>query len=161
MRVVPGLLIPFLTMGCGPTDDGKANDDTITATYYEDVKPILDGHCINCHSDEVGISPFPLTTYESASAIADLIAVKVSAKRMPPWGAEPGHTPLKYDVSLSDEQIELQNWRVIDPSDLLTKPAVAFPVHQKGKIRICIDQYRPRSNIPDCVYRSDKSKCGY
>ena len=72
-------------------------------TYYADIKPILDGHCINCHSDEAGISPFPLTTYASAAAIRDRVAEAVSAKRMPPWGAEPGHTPLKYDVSLSIE----------------------------------------------------------
>jgi len=96
----------ILAVACHPEDDLKASTET-APTYYAEVKPILDGYCVNCHSDQVGISPFPLTTYESASAIADLIAVEVSAKRMPPWGAEPGHMPFKFDVSLTDEQIDL------------------------------------------------------
>ena len=90
-------------------------------TYYEDAKPILDAYCVTCHSDSQGIAPFSLADYSSSNEIKDLIAIEVAAKRMPPWGAEPGHTPLKYDVSLSEEQIEtLVTWaeqgREGDPS---------------------------------------------
>jgi hypothetical protein len=108
MRVALGSILLFLVMACRPQGDVEASNDTTTgSTYYEDVKPILDAYCISCHGDEAGIAPFPLTTYESAAASAELIAEEVSAKRMPPWGAEPGHTLLKFDVSLSEEQIDL------------------------------------------------------
>jgi hypothetical protein len=116
MRAALGLMTPALLMACHSPDAGKAGSTTDTAaehapatgpTYYADIKPILDAYCISCHSEEAGISPFPLTTYASAAAIRGRVAEEVSAKRMPPWGAESGHTPLKYDVSLSDEQIDL------------------------------------------------------
>jgi mono/diheme cytochrome c family protein len=92
-----------LLAACRSEDDVQS---TNAPTYFEDVKPIFDGYCVDCHAADGGIS-FPLTTYESTAAIAALIAEEVAEKRMPPWGAEPGHTPLKFDVSLSEEQIDL------------------------------------------------------
>jgi len=86
-------------------------------TYYEDVKPILDSYCVTCHGEAKGIAPFSLVDYAAAESVKELIAIEVEAKRMPPWGAEPGHTPLKYDVSLSDEQIETLVAWAADPKE--------------------------------------------
>ena len=78
------LIALALLMACHPKDPVEASNDTATTdttdttdttgpTYYEDVKPILDGYCVNCHSDEATIAPVPLTNYASAATVKDRI----------------------------------------------------------------------------------------
>ncbi len=57
---------------------------TITPTYYTDVQPILDRHCVSCHVVS-GIGPFPLTTAKEAVDKAQIIAAVVKSGYMPPW----------------------------------------------------------------------------
>ena len=53
-------------------------------TYYQDIKPILDKHCIGCHVAG-GIAPFALTTPQEAIKHASVIAGVTAANYMPPW----------------------------------------------------------------------------
>ena len=53
-------------------------------TYYQDIKPILDKHCIGCHVAG-GIAPFSLTSPEEAVKRAPVIARVTSSNYMPPW----------------------------------------------------------------------------
>lgn len=54
------------------------------ATYYGDVAPILERHCVQCHREgEVG--PFVLDTYEAASKHAKQVALAARTRFMPPW----------------------------------------------------------------------------
>ncbi len=79
-------------------------------TWHADVAPILKAHCADCHSDG-GIAPFDLSTYDGAAAVAALAAASAEARTMPPWGASPGDVGLKFDLSLTDAQIEtLRAW---------------------------------------------------
>ena len=55
-------------------------------TYYEDVKPIIDAKCTQCHVDG-GIGPLPLTTFEEVDLVKELVALDVSQGKMPPWRA--------------------------------------------------------------------------
>jgi len=163
MRVALGLMAPILAMACHSPDNTKASGtsgvDTATDSvagphYYEDIKPILDGYCIHCHSDEAGISPFPLTDYTSAAAIRERIAEAVSTRRMPPWGAEPGHTPLRFDVSLSDEQIDLLvAWSIDGEEGNATDEGDPIAVDRGGMERIDLElpmavEYAP-TGYPD------------
>ncbi len=55
-------------------------------TYYQDVEPILNAHCVDCHRAG-GAAPFALTSYEQARALAPSIAMMTHEQRMPPWPA--------------------------------------------------------------------------
>ena len=86
----------LLSMGC----DSKQS----VATYYQDVKPILDSRCVNCHVDGA-IGGFNLADPETVVQLAPLIAATVENGQMPPW---PADSSIAYsnDWSLNDEQIE-------------------------------------------------------
>ena len=73
-------------------------------TYYADIKPIIDAHCVACHV-EGGSGPFPLVTAEQVKARAGSIAAATAARTMPPFPAAPAVRPYLYDISLSDAQI--------------------------------------------------------
>lgn len=91
----------FVIIGCSPD---------VQVGYYEDVKPILDGRCVNCHQAG-GVAPFAMDNHADASVLADAIAANTEARQMPPWGAVSGHQDYKDDPSLSAEQLQiLQLW---------------------------------------------------
>ncbi|MFZ5475185.1 MAG: monooxygenase [Myxococcota bacterium] len=108
-------MLPLLLTACAPTPDRTpSRDDTTTdagdLTYYEHVKPIVDAKCAGCHAVG-GIGPFPLTTFEQASAMREAMAGAVAAGRMPPWPAGEGCNEYAGDRSLTDEQIAvLTEW---------------------------------------------------
>ena len=91
-------------------DAGSDADDTDAAesnapTYHADVKPIVDGRCVKCHT-EGGIGPFPLTSYDEVESLKGLVKNVVGQKTMPPYLAADGCRKYKHDSSLTDQQIE-------------------------------------------------------
>jgi hypothetical protein len=95
-----------LVLGCSSAEP----EPVATPTYWQDVKPILDGRCIDCHRDE-SIAPFTLTSYAEARTASTLVARAVADRIMPPWGAVSGHQSYRFDPSLSDEQIAtIERW---------------------------------------------------
>ncbi|MEZ4298726.1 MAG: monooxygenase [Polyangiaceae bacterium] len=91
------------TGGGGSGGDGGGNVES-AASYYRDVKPILDSKCVGCHS-EGGIGPFSLASYEAAKPMVGLIKDEVSSGAMPPWPPNKDCNEYWGDRSLSDEQI--------------------------------------------------------
>jgi hypothetical protein len=80
------------------------------ASYYKDVKPILDEKCANCHVSG-GIAPFPLTDPNDVLANKTLIRAAVAGRVMPPWMADNGCADYSNDRSLSDTQIHtITSW---------------------------------------------------
>ena len=79
-------------------------------TYTNDIAPILQRSCVQCHNPDGG-APMPLTTYEEvrpyARAIKTRTAMGPRAGVMPPWFVEKniGIQHYKGDLSLSDEEI--------------------------------------------------------
>ena len=53
-------------------------------TYYRDVLPILQQHCVSCHRPGQ-IAPMSFLTYADTRPWADAIKQVVSSGRMPPW----------------------------------------------------------------------------
>jgi len=77
----------------------------LAATFYQDVLPILQDHCQQCHRPGQ-IAPMPLVTYDQAKAKAKAIAQMVRSKKMPPWLADPKYGHFSNDPSLTAAQIE-------------------------------------------------------
>jgi len=73
-------------------------------TYYGTVGPILQTHCVGCHS-EGGIAPFPLDDPQWAVRMAPAMAAAVQSGRMPPWPPGGDTPPLQGDRRLSAETI--------------------------------------------------------
>jgi mono/diheme cytochrome c family protein len=96
-------------------------------TYYQDVKPILDAHCVGCHT-EGGLGPFPLDSYEAVSDVAEMIPEMIESRQMPPFLAAPAVRPLAYDTSLSDEQIALVSRWVREGARMGDATAEAPPI---------------------------------
>jgi hypothetical protein len=73
-------------------------------TFFHDVAPILQKHCQSCHKPG-DIAPMPLVTYSNVRPWARAIAGAVSAKKMPPWFADPCCGVFANDRSLTNEEI--------------------------------------------------------
>jgi hypothetical protein len=73
-------------------------------TFYRDVLPILQERCEGCHRAGE-IAPMPLVNYEQARPFARAIAADASARKMPPWFADPSIGHFSNDPSLSPQQI--------------------------------------------------------
>jgi hypothetical protein len=59
-------------------------------TFTKDVAPIFYKACIECHRATM-FAPMPLATYEDARPYVRAIKQRVSARTMPPWGADMPH----------------------------------------------------------------------
>ena len=70
-------------------EDSNADDDgdEDRVTYYEDVLPILNDNCVNCHT-EGGLAPFAVDDYAEAKTWATSIVAATSSRTMPPWGVD-------------------------------------------------------------------------
>ena len=66
----------------------------VEATWAEDVMPIFQAKCQECHRPD-SIAPMSLLTYEQVSAFAPLIRYRVENRVMPPWHVNP-------DVGIQD-----------------------------------------------------------
>jgi len=73
-------------------------------TYWQDVRPILQHHCVKCHSPgEVG--PFPLRTYDEVLSHAGFIAHVTRTRYMPPWKADTAFRHFANENVLSEQEI--------------------------------------------------------
>jgi hypothetical protein len=81
-----------------------------TLTFYKDVAPILQAHCVSCHRPGE-IAPMSLITYDQVRPWAAAIKEAIVLRQMPPWSAvaPPGH--FSNDWRLSDDQIDtIRRW---------------------------------------------------
>jgi hypothetical protein len=83
--------------------DGSSGDPSaVTVTYHRDVRPLIERHCVSCHSAG-NIGPFELTSYEDVYAFRDVSLATIEFGTMPPWGMTPDCGDFVGDPSLSDE----------------------------------------------------------
>ncbi|HZR25193.1 MAG TPA: cytochrome c [Vicinamibacterales bacterium] len=77
-----------------------------TPTFAKDVAPIVFDKCASCHRPGE-VAPMSLLSYEDVRPWAKVIKTKVTAREMPPWGADPEHSlKMRNDKSLSRQQID-------------------------------------------------------
>lgn len=152
-RVFAASLFLFATVSCGESDEpettadnGDNNGNSIdtpgdtsgddTLTFYKDVKPITDSHCVRCHDAE-GVGYFDMTDADTVVIWAGAIKASTTNRSMPPYGAQateectPEHDYIG-DISLSDAQIAtIAAWvdsgaELGDPADDTSEPV--YPV---------------------------------
>ncbi|WP_437812665.1 hypothetical protein [Sorangium sp. So ce1078] len=109
MRTLLLFLAPAagLVLGCSTETAPSAG----APTFHRDIEPLLQKSCLGCHA-QGGTAPVSLASYESAKALAPIIAEETEARRMPPWGALPTDEcapprPFRGDLHLSLDEIAL------------------------------------------------------
>jgi hypothetical protein len=80
------------------------------ATYYADVRPILEKNCVTCH--QAGeVAPFALDNYADAAKRAKMIAAVTAAGRMPIWKPAAGYGEFHDERRLSAAELALlKDW---------------------------------------------------
>ncbi len=74
-------------------------------TFSRDVAPIFYKRCAECHRP-TGMAPMALMTYEDSRPWARAVRQKVTAREMPPWGADRAVGTFANDPSLSPAEID-------------------------------------------------------
>ena len=109
------LALGIVAAACGggggdDTGDDGGDDAPTARTYYQDVKPIIDAKCVQCHRDG-GIAPFALGALEDVADRAAVIEDAVTSGLMPPWPPDPACNDYLADRSLSAEQKQvISDW---------------------------------------------------
>jgi mono/diheme cytochrome c family protein len=108
MCVIPLMGVVPLVGALALTIAATASEKPVT--FSETIAPIVFENCAGCHRAG-GAAPFTLVSYEDAVKHARKIAAVTRTRKMPPWHAESGSYPFKYDRRLTADQIALiQQW---------------------------------------------------
>ena len=104
------MLLLFASLGCAAgavftQAETLAPQPAFKVSYEKNVQPILQQHCIGCHTEK-GMAPFSLESYQAAASRADLIAYVTSEKIMPPWMPGGKTPPLKNERKLTAAEIQ-------------------------------------------------------
>jgi mono/diheme cytochrome c family protein len=108
MKHVPSFVAAALLLGaCSDSDTDPDATSAEEVTYREHVAPILQAHCVSCHT-EGAIAPFALDDYAMAAAYAESARVAVEERTMPPFSADNSGDCRTYADArwLSDEEID-------------------------------------------------------
>lgn len=152
-----GLVILILA-GLTACSESEQDPPPPAISWYQDVKPIFDAYCNDCHAFG-GIAPFSLDSLDAVRQVAALIPSSINQRRMPPFLAAPARRPLKYDLSLSDEQIRLVNeWIELGlPAGDAADPAVPLSLERSVLSRVDISLGMPEPYTPTMV--PDEYRC--
>lgn len=99
----------LILLFCCALASGKAEAHDIISSrysYHEHVLPILEAHCVRCHSPD-GPAPFRMTSYLDARPQAVAIKEAVLLRSMPPFFAEPGRNRLIGEHRLSAAEVDI------------------------------------------------------
>jgi len=111
---------------------------TPSPSYHQDVRPIIEGRCANCHVAG-GVGPFALDSFSATKAMGAAIVNSTQAGRMPPWLAAPNDTGgYLRDPSLTAEQKDtLKKWVEAGmPEGDSKKPGPALPALEGGLAKV-------------------------
>jgi peroxiredoxin len=96
--------------GCAVTFASSGGKPEQAVSYASQVAPILQKHCVGCHSPGQ-IGPFAMSSHQKVAGWASTIRETILEQRMPPWHADPHHGAFANDRSLSREEAHtLLNW---------------------------------------------------
>jgi len=98
----------LLLAGCS-SDNTDTPSQSAELTYYDDVAPILQDHCLQCHQDGGIAAEYRLGDYATAQKYAGKMAADTAARLMPPWSATSDGSCGNFagSLALSDEQIDI------------------------------------------------------
>ena len=105
-----GLLAGLTLLANSPAANASSDTAKGPVTFTEHVAPILFNHCASCHRPGEA-APFSLLSYQDAKKRGKQLAEETARRFMPPWHADPGHTPFADERRLTDAQIAtLAKW---------------------------------------------------
>ncbi len=137
----PAAAIEAPAHGCLITFQGPAKPEQIS--YSHDVAPILEKHCVSCHSPG-NIGPFTMSNYQKVKSKSSMIQETLLSRRMPPWSAD-----TEYGHFLGERGMSLEETRLLlawinagatrgegpDPlPDVKVPPAAHWPLGQPDYI---------------------------
>jgi len=108
-RISASILALLLLAGCSSDkSDEPSAQSSSPLTYYDDVAPILQDHCLQCHQ-EGGIAPIRLDDYATAKQNAAAMAADTAARAMPPWSITSDGSCGNFagSLALTDAQIDI------------------------------------------------------
>ena len=94
--------------GCLIHFEGKSKGTEIS--YAGEVAPILEKHCVSCHSPG-NIGPFAMSDYQKVRSKSEMIRETLLGRRMPPWSADTavGHFQDERTMTLEEKRV-LLSW---------------------------------------------------
>ena len=111
-------------IGCPLEPAGRVIVEHGSVEFHRDIEPLLQQHCQRCHHPG-DVAPFSLMTFDHALQWAADIKTYTADRLMPPWSVT-GGIPLKNDLALQPEEIELIG-RWVDEGCPRGNPADAPP----------------------------------
>ena len=111
MHLRLSFLLIGTVMGCSDSSESDSGDTTASGlSYYQDIKPILDAHCVDCHKED-GVGAFPLSTFEEVDVVRTAVAASMESGSMPPWKATDECNDYKYNTRVPQTQIDaVSDW---------------------------------------------------
>lgn len=109
IRISASIFALLLVAGCSSDNSGEPTAQSSSSlTYYDDVAPILQDHCLQCHQDG-GIAPIRLDDYATAKQNAAAMADDTARRDMPPWSVTSDGSCGDFagSLALTDEQIDI------------------------------------------------------
>jgi hypothetical protein len=113
MRNAALLSLAILT-ACGGNSEGADETKVSAITYQRDIRPLMDAHCVRCHTDG-GIAPFVFESWADVAPLTGLIVASVDNRSMPPWGQDPDCREAVGSKWLGDTDLQaFLDWRAGD-----------------------------------------------
>ena len=112
-RTIVSLFVLALCAGCSSSESDPVEQTSSSLTYYDDIAPILQDHCLQCHQEGGIAAEYPLGDYATAKSNAARMAADTSARLMPPWSATSDGSCGEFSgsLALNDEQIDkISKW---------------------------------------------------
>src|SRR5579864_8545142 len=104
------LLFAGLAVAVAAMAADVSSGSSSTVTFAKDVLPILQRNCQACHRPGQ-VAPMSLVTYQESRPWAKAIKSAVTARKMPPWFADPKYGHFINDRSLKQSEIDtLVKW---------------------------------------------------
>ena len=100
--VAAAAVVVLVCLAASPAGHSRV---TTTVSWNTDIKPIVDRHCVSCHTSRE--APIALDTYRDARPWARAIREEVLERRMPPWHARPGAGQFANERRMSPVEIDL------------------------------------------------------
>ena len=121
-------MIRLLLAGLAVGVAALASESSAPVTFSKDVLPILQKNCQSCHRPGQ-VAPMSLLTYQDARPWAKAMKAAVTARKMPPWFADPKYGHFQNDRSLAQSDIDtLAKWADTGAAEGNPKDAPA-PIH--------------------------------